>query len=160
MKIFKNKQTPIIRIKLQSKDEKPKYISFVDCTLEECLENIMNCLFEYMDKNFLPSEIQKSKHITITFIDTISKNKKTESIKGITIEQIIELITKKFTFNNLWFNEKRYKPKEGIKVLIRTSDYTAIGFWTGNSWRVWNHNSSEEISVIAWTELPAYEDLF
>ncbi len=160
MKIFKNKQNPIIRIKLQSKDEKPKYISFVDCTLEECLENIMNCLFEYMDKNFLPSEIQKSKHITITFIDTISKNKKTESIKGITIEQIIELITKKFTFNNLWFNEKRYKPKEGIKVLIRTSDYTAIGFWTGNSWRIWNHNSSKEISVIAWTELPTYEGLF
>ena len=160
MKIFKNKQNPIIRIKLQSKDEKPKYISFVDCTLEECLENIMNCLFEYMDKNFLPSEIQKSKHITITFIDTISKNKKTESIKGITIEQIIELITKKFTFNNLWFNEKRYKPKEGIKVLIRISDYTAIGFWTGNSWRIWNHNSSEEISVIAWTELPTYEGLF
>ena len=160
MKIFKNKQNEIIRIKLQSKDEKPKYISFVDCTLEECLENIMNCLFEYMDKNFLPSEIQKSKHITITFIDTISKNKKTESIKGITIEQIIELITKKFTFNNLWFNEKRYKPKEGIKVLIRTSDYTAIGFWTGNSWRIWNHNSSKEISVIAWTELPTYEGLF
>ena len=160
MKIFKNKQTPIIRIKLQSKDEKPKYISFVDCTLDECLENIMNCLFEYMDKNFLPSQIQKAKHITITFIDTISKNKKTESIKGFTIAQIIELITNKFTFNNLWFNEKKHKPKEGIKVLIRTSNYTAIGFWTGDSWRIWNHNSSEEISVIAWTELPTYEGLF
>ena len=160
MKIFKNKQNEIIRMKLQSKDENPKYISFVDCTLDECFEIVTNYLFEYMDENFLPSQIQKAKHITITFIDTISKNKKTESIKGFTIAQIIELITNKFTFNNLWFNEKKHKPKEGIKVLIRTSNYTAIGFWTGDSWRIWNHNSSEEISVIAWTELPTYEGLF
>ena len=160
MKIFKNVQTPIIRMKLQSKDEKPKYISFVDCSLEECLENIMNYLFEYMDKNFLPSQIQKAKHITITFIDTISKKRKTESIKGFTIEEIVEIVTKKFTFNDLWLDEKKHKPEKYIKVLIRTSDYTAIGFWTGKFWRVWNHNSSEEISVIAWTELPAYEDLF
>lgn len=160
MRIFKNKQTPIIRMKLQSKNENPKYISFVDCTLDECLENIMNYLFEYMDKNFIPSQIQKSKHITITFIDTVSKKRKTESIKGFTIEQIVEVVTKKFTFNDLWFDEKRYKPKEGIKVLIRTSDYTAIGFWTGDSWRILNHNSIKEISVIAWTELPTYEGLF
>ena len=160
MKIFKNTQTPIIRMKLQSKDENPKYISFVDCTLDECFEIVTNYLFEYMDENFLPSQIRKAKVITISFIDTVSKKRKTESVKGFTIEQIVELITKKFSFNNLWFDEKKHKPKEGIKVLIRTSDYTAIGFWTGDSWRICNHNSSEEISVIAWTELPPYEGLF
>ena len=160
MKIFKNKQTPIIRMKLQSKDEKPKYISFVDCSLDECFEIVTNYLFEYMDKNFLPSQIQKAKQITISFIDTISKKRKTESIKGFTIEQIVDVVTKKFTFNDLWFDQEEHKPEKFIKVLIRTSDYTAIGFWTGKSWRIWNHNSSEEISVIAWTELPPYEDLF
>ena len=160
MRIFKNTQTPIIRMKLQSKDENPKYISFVDCTLDECFEIVTNYLFEYMDENFLPSQIRKAKLITISFIDTVSKKRKTESVKGFTIEQIVELITKKFTSNDLWFNEKKHKPKEGIKVLIRTSNYTAIGFWTGDSWRIWNHNSSEEIFVIAWTELPTYEGLF
>ena len=160
MKIFKNKQTPIIRMKLQSKDENPKYISFVDCTLDECFEIVTNYLFEYMDKNFLPSQIRKAKVITISFIDTISKKRKTESVKGFTIEQIVEIVTKKFTFNDSWLDEKKHKPEKYIRVLIRTSDYTAIGFWTGDSWRIWNHNSSEEISVIAWTELPAYEDLF
>ena len=160
MKIFKNKQTPIIRMKLQSKDENPKYISFVDCTLDECFETVTNYLFEYMDKNFLPSQIRKAKVITISFIDTISKKRKTESVKGFTIEQIVEIVTKKFTFNDSWLDEKKHKPEKYIRVLIRTSDYTAIGFWTGNSWRIWNHNSSEEISVIAWTKLPAYEDLF
>ena len=127
MRIFKNTQTPIIRMKLQSKDENPKYISFVDCTLDECFEIVTNYLFEYMDENFLPSQIRKAKLITISFIDTISKKRKTESVKGFTIEQIVELITKKFTSNDLWFDEKKHKPKEGIKVLIRTSDYTAIG---------------------------------
>lgn len=160
MRIFKNKQTPIIRMKLQSKDENPKYISFVDCTLDECFEIVTNYLFEYMDKNFLPSQIRKAKVITISFIDTISKKRKTESVKGFTIEQIVEIVTKKFTFNDSWLDEKKHKPEKYIRVLIRTSDYTAIGFWTGDSWRIWNHNSSEEISVIAWTELPAYEDLF
>ena len=160
MRIFKNTQTPIIRMKLQSKDENPKYISFVDCTLDECFEIVTNYLFEYMDENFLPSQIRKAKLITISFIDTVSKKRKTESVKGFTIEHIVELMTKKFTSNDLWFDEKKHKPKEGIKVLIRTSDYTAIGFWTGDSWRIWNHNSSEEISVIAWTELPTYEGLF
>ena len=101
MKIFKNTQTPIIRMKLQSKDEKPKYISFVDCTLDECFEIVINYLFEYMDENFLPSQIRKAKVITISFIDTISKKRKTESVKGFTIEQIVELITKKFTSNDL-----------------------------------------------------------
>ena len=160
MRIFKNKQTPIIRMKLQSKDENPKYISFVDCTLDECFEIVTNYLFEYMDKNFLPSQIRKAKVITISFIDTISKKRKTESVKGFTIEQIVEIVTKKFTFNDSWLDEKKHKPEKYIRVLIRTSDYTAIGFWTGDSWRIWNHNSSEEISVIAWTKLPAYEDLF
>ena len=160
MKIFKNTQNEIIRMKLQSKDENPKYISFVDCTLDECFEIVTNYLFEYMDENFLPSQIRKAKVITISFIDTVSKKRKTESIKGFTIAQIIELITNKFTFNNLWFDEKKHKPKEGIKVLIRTSNYTAIGFWNGDSWRIWNHNSSEETSVIAWTELPPYKGLF
>ena len=160
MKIFKNIQTPIIRMKLQSKDENPKYISFVDCTLDECFEIVTNYLFEYMDKNFLPSQIRKAKVITISFIDTISKKRKTESVKGFTIEQIVEMVTKKFTFNNLWFDEKKHKPKEGITVLIRTSDYTAIGFWTGDSWRIWSKDSTKEISVIAWTELPTYEGLF
>ena len=156
MRIFKNKQTPIIRMKLQSKDENPKYISFVDCTLDECFETVTNYLFEYMDKNFLPSQIRKAKLITISFIDTISKKRKTESVKGFTIEQIVELITKKFTSNDLWFDEKKDKPEKYIKVLIRTPDYTAIGFWTGDSWRIWNINSTEETSVIAWTELPPY----
>ena len=156
MKIFKNTQTPIIRMKLQSKDENPKYISFVDCTLDECFEIVTNYLFEYMDENFLPSQIRKAKVITISFIDTISKKRKTESIKGFTIEQIVELITKKFTSNDLWFDEKKDKPEKYIKVLIRTPDYTAIGFWTGDSWRIWNKNSTEETSVIAWTELPPY----
>ena len=160
MRIFKNKQTPIIRMKLQSKDENPKYISFVDCTLDECFETVTNYLFEYMDKNFLPSQIRKAKVITISFIDTISKKRKTESVKGFTIEQIVELITKKFTFNDLWFDEKKDKPEKYIKVLIRTPDYTAIGFWSGDSWHIWSKNSTEKTSVIAWTELPTYEGLF
>lgn len=101
MRIFKNKQTPIIRMKLQSKDENPKYISFVDCTLDECFEIVTNYLFQYMDENFLPSQIRKAKLITISFIDTISKKRKTESVKGFTIEQIVELINKKFTSNDL-----------------------------------------------------------
>ena len=160
MRIFKNKQTPIIRMKLQSKDENPKYISFVDCTLDECFEIVTNYLFEYMDENFLPSQIRKAKVITISFIDTISKKRKTESVKGFTIEQIVELINKKFTFNNLWHDEKKYKPEKYIKVLIRISNYTAIGFWTGDFWKIYDKNSTEEISVIAWTELPQYEGLF
>ena len=132
-----------------------------DLILGDCLDISKNFEDNFFDIILLYAVIE---HIAPenrkVFIDTISKKRKTESIKGFTIEQIVELITKKFTFNDLWFDEKKDKPEKYIKVLIRTPDYTAIGFWTGDSWRIWNHNSSEETSVIAWTELPTYEGLF
>ena len=46
-------------MKLQSKDEKPKYISFVDCSLDECFEIVTNYLFEYMDKNIYSAKYNR-----------------------------------------------------------------------------------------------------
>ena len=96
MKIFVNKPTEIIRLKIQSKGNKPKYISFIDCGLLDCSVDIYSLLIEYLDKNVKPSEILSQKRVSLTFYNVITKETISESIIGIPVDLIIEIINNKY----------------------------------------------------------------
>ena len=64
-----------------------------------------------------------------------------------------------------WINPEEQKPQKDIKVLIASPNYTAIGYWDGESWFRWidfpkesKLCKSERLNFIfAWQPLPNWK---
>lgn len=97
MKVFKQEKRKIIRVAMQVYKIKPVYISFIETDLEKCYLELTSFLKEYLDKNMKASEIIDSKeNVSISFIDTITKERKSFNIKGLNIQKLEDIILKKY----------------------------------------------------------------
>lgn len=94
MKIFIREKHEVIRVQLQKPGEKPIYIPFIECTIDECYDSIKQVLSDYANKNLWPSDFlfDNKEKISVCFINVLTKERKSFNIAGFSIEKIKEII--------------------------------------------------------------------